>query len=99
MRMRCDGAGRSISAISARGIESGSFRYPNRARREERQPVQRRPIDQFQPPIVMFDERGATFYPIAIVEIQHALHLAHFGVVDMAAYHSVEATAPSFQGQ
>ena len=63
-------------------------------RLEKGQAVERRPVDQLQPPIVVFHQRGAALYPVAVVQIQHAVDLAHFRVMDVAAYDAVE-TAPA----
>ena len=40
--------------------------------------------------IVMFDQRGAAFDPVAVVEIFHATEVAHFGGVDMPAHHTID---------
>src|ERR1700757_3624523 len=59
IRIRCDGAGGSIAsgqASSWRVAASDSFAQRRTARREERQAVYLRPVDQFKPAIVMFDQ-------------------------------------------
>ena len=75
------------------------MRQPGRARREERQAVQRGPIHQLQPAVMVLDECGAAFDPVAVVDVQHAVHLAHLGVVDVAADHAVEAAATGLAGK
>src|SRR5271165_6213288 len=92
--MRWLGAGGSIAsgstAMNGAGM-SGRSRQPDLARCEEGQPVQCGPVDQLQPAVMVLDERGAAFDPVAVIEIQHTLHLAHFGMMDVAADHPVEA--------
>src|SRR5271166_3156737 len=93
---RCDGAGGSITSHSAswsRASASDSFAQRGSARRKERQAVDRRPVDQFQPPVMMLDQGGTAFHPVAVVQVQHALHLAHLGVMDVATHHAVKAAA------
>src|SRR5271170_1764794 len=101
IRMRCDGAGGSIASHprSSMGDRvSGSLRQPGLARGEERELVERRPIDQLQPAVVMLDQRGAALHPVTVVDVKHAGHLAHFGVMDVAANHAVEAAPPRLRG-
>ena len=38
----------------------------------------------------MFDQRGATFDPVAVVVIIDPVDRAHFGAVDMAAHYPVD---------
>ena len=45
------------------------------------------PVQYLHPPVEMFDQRGAAFYPIAIIVIFHAIEAANFGGVNMAAHH------------
>src|ERR1700733_13882212 len=100
--IRCEGAGGSISSQpinSSRMRWSGSGALRRSARREERQSVGRRPIDQLKLTIVMFHQGGAALHPVAVVEIQYTLHLAHFRVVDVAAHDAVEPTATRFVGE
>ncbi len=47
----------------------------------------------------MFDKRGAAFHPIAIVQIHHAIHGAHLGVMDMAANHAVKPAGLGVVGE
>src|SRR3954470_3270759 len=47
----------------------------------------------------MLDKRGAALHPVAVVAIKHAAEVADFGVMDMAAHHSVEVTAAGRIGQ
>src|SRR5271165_1752950 len=73
MRMRWEGAGGSMSVTPARSVVresvSGSCGNSAHARLEEREPVERYPVDQLESPIVMFDQRGAAFHPVAAVQI------------------------------
>src|SRR6185437_11869547 len=57
---------------------------------EERQPVLCCPIDQFQPPVVVFDQGRAAFDPIAAVEVEDTVDITNLGMVDMAADDAVE---------
>src|SRR6202051_2832187 len=83
----------SGSANPASGIVSGGLGNAGAARRHEGQAVQRRPVEQFQLAIMVLNEGGAAFPPIAIVQIQHAVPLPHFGVVDMAAHDAIQPAA------
>ena len=55
------------------------------------------PEHQFQPPVVVLDQRAAAFDPVAVVAVQRAVDVADFGVVDVAAHHAVIA-APARLG-
>src|ERR1700722_6366394 len=94
MRMREEGptaSRRARASLALRlGCVSGSLRQADGARREERKSVAGGPVDQFDPAVLVFDEGGAAFHPVAVVHVHHAVDFAHFGVVDMAAHHTVE---------
>lgn len=62
---------------------------------QERQALQRRPVDQLQPSVLMLDEGGAALDPVSIVQVFDAVNRSHFGVVGMAAHDAVEAAAAS----
>ena len=49
------------------------------------------PEHQFQPPVVVLDQRAAAFDPVAVVAVQRAIDDAHLGAVDVAADHTVKA--------
>src|SRR5487761_2692512 len=97
IRMRWEGANGSTGGASTGNGTSNRKRHPDLARREEGQAVAGRPVDQFEPSVVVLHQRGAAFDPVAVVDIQHAAHLAHLGMVDVAAHDAVEA-APSRLG-
>ena len=46
----------------------------------------------------MLDHSGAAFHPIAVIDVEHAVNLAHLGLVDVAADHPVNAAAAGFLG-
>ena len=50
-----------------------------------------RPIDDLQLAVGMLDERGQALDPVAVVGVEHAVDVAHLGVVDVAADHAVDA--------
>ena len=50
------------------------------------------PVQQLQRAIKVLDQRGAAFYPVTIVAIQHAANVADIGAVDMAARHAMVPT-------
>src|SRR6266487_278482 len=87
IRIRCEGAGGSIASRVVglpRMTASGSCALRIAAWREERQAIDCGPVDQLESPIVMLHKRGAALHPVAIIEIEHALHLTHLRVVDVA---------------
>src|SRR5580704_12675548 len=90
IRMRCEGASGSIRGRFGKGIGSGSLFDPGLARFEKRQPIQRGPIDQFHAAVMMLNQGGAAFNPIAVVHVHHTVDLAHFSVVNVAADDAVE---------
>src|SRR5438552_3144449 len=94
--MRCAGSRsspRTDAAARQSGGCSGSGRQRRASRREIRNPVECRPVDQLDAPVMMFDERGATFHPVAIVQIKYAVYHPHLSMMNMAAYHAVEPAA------
>jgi hypothetical protein len=46
---------------------------------------------------VVFHQRGAVLHPVAVVEVEHAVDVAHLAKVDVAADVAVEA-APAGVG-
>src|SRR6266536_1819104 len=102
IRIMCEGAGGSISSQpinSSRMRASGSCALRRSVQREKGQTIGRRPVDQLKPSVVMLDQRGAALHPVAIVEVQDALHLAYLCVVDVAAYDAVEAATAGLAGK
>src|ERR1700722_4153129 len=99
IRMRCEGASGSISTGSGSGMRSGSLRDRNVARAEERQPVHGSPVDELHASVVVFDEGGAAFDPVAVVHVHDPVDLAHFGVMDVTANHAIETAAARLGGQ
>ena len=57
------------------------------------------PGDDFEPAVLVLDERGAAFDPVAAVHVADAVLVADRGVVDMAADHAIGAVPPRFAGQ
>src|SRR3984957_5245659 len=99
---RCEGAGGSIASqpiLLSRVIVSGRCAQRRSARCEERQIIGSRPVDQLEPPIMMLHQRRAAFHPVAVIDVEHALHLAHFCMVDVAAHNAVETAAARFIGK
>ena len=47
----------------------------------------------------MLHQGRAAFHPVAVVQVEHAAHLPHLGVVDVAAHHAIESTPPRLAGQ
>src|SRR4051794_18374221 len=90
---------RSAGANAGSAEVSGSLRHPRLRRRVERQTVQRRPVDQFQTPVLMFNQRGAAFHPVTAVQVLDRIHLTHFGVVNVPADDPVEAAPPGLGSQ
>src|ERR1700730_2841304 len=56
------------------------------------------PMDQFEPAVEMLDESGAAFDPIAVIAIQHAVHLANFGVMDVATDYTIDTASVGLGG-
>src|SRR5260370_22123296 len=48
-------------------------------------------MDQFERSVVMLDEGSAARAPIAVIAIEHAVHFADLGVMDVATDDSVDA--------
>ncbi|KAG0940826.1 hypothetical protein G6F31_015098 [Rhizopus arrhizus] len=57
------------------------------------------PVQQLQLAVVGFGQGGQAFYPIAVIAIQDAAHVAQFGLVDVPADHAVQAAAARLAGQ
>jgi hypothetical protein len=51
-------------------------------------------MQQLQLTIVMFDQRGTTLDPVAIIAIKGAIDFAYLGAVDMTAHHPLVASSP-----
>jgi hypothetical protein len=58
----------------------------------------RLPLDDLQTAIVILDQPGAAFHPVAVVAVQHAVEVADLGVMDMAADHAIDAALARFLG-
>lgn len=46
-------------------------------------------MHDLQPSIVVLNQCRATLNPVAIIALQHAVDVADFGAVDVAAHHTV----------
>src|ERR1700759_3596455 len=97
IRWSCPGG--SMLALPDKAVLSDRFAHLHLTRGEERQPVHRSPVDQFQPPVMVFDQRRAALHPVTVVQIQHTLPFAHLGVVNVAADDTVEAAGTRLGGQ
>jgi len=53
---------------------------------------------EFPAPIMVLNESGAAFHPIAIIHIDDAVYFTHFGNVDVAAYGAVKAFTAAIRG-
>ena len=40
----------------------------------------------------MFDQRRAAFDPVTVIDVEHAVDLAHFGMMNVPADHAIEPT-------
>src|ERR1700760_4109290 len=83
IRIRWEGAGGSMPTTPGRltrGRESGSWGHLAETRLEEGEPVERRPVDQLQAPVMVLHQRGAAFHPVAVVQVKDTLDLAHLGL-------------------
>src|SRR3546814_5832702 len=48
------------------------------------------PVEDFHASVMMFDQRGAAFDPVAVVIIFGAVDFAHLGTVDMPAHDAID---------
>ena len=48
---------------------------------------------------MVFDQGRAAFYPVAAIQVLHAIYHPHFRVVDVAADHAIHVAAAGFAGQ
>jgi hypothetical protein len=53
-------------------------------------------VDDAEPPVLPFDESGQAFNPVAIIAIKNSIDMPHFGVVNMAADHAIDAASSGF---
>jgi hypothetical protein len=53
------------------------------------------PFDHSQTAVQLFDQRAARLDPVTIVQIENTIDLAHGGMVDVAAEHSIKAVFKS----
>lgn len=50
------------------------------------------PLDQFQSAIKMFNNGGATIYPVSAVDIQKATDVLDGGAMDVPANYAIQAS-------
>ena len=51
------------------------------------------PVNDAQRPVIVFDERGQTLYPITVVAVEDAFDIANFRSVYMTANNSIQFAA------
>lgn len=56
------------------------------------------PPYQFKLAVLVFNQGGSALYPVAIIAIQNAIDVAHFGVMDMSTNDPLKPPTSGFRG-
>ena len=56
-------------------------------------------VNEFYLAVKIFNQRGATFHPVAAVQVFHTVNLLHLGPVNMSANHAISLMVAGHGGQ
>ena len=96
---------RAHHPVDLRMPRIGRDQDPHQAARAATEATRNRPAhrigpgDDLETAVLVLDQRGAAFHPVAAVHVANAVLVADGGVVDMAADHAVGAVPPRLGGE